>query len=188
MSSAQRVRVFVGLKIVREIAQELWQLARPLERFPVRVIAVADIHLTLVPPWLETSVPEAMGKLRNTIIGAKPFSLTFERLSYGPTLKRPRLLWAECGASDQLMNLRAALLKAYGQKDERAFRPHVTLARIKKGGRAIARELPMDQTLSLAQQVQSVELFQSPARGESGYLVLASLSLGPKPKLPQAQL
>ncbi len=186
MNNPERVRVFVGLKIVREIAQELWQLARPLERFPARLLAVDDIHLTLVPPWLETGVPEAIEKLRNAMIGAKPFSLTFERLCYGPTLRRPHLLWAECGASEELMSLRAALLKAYGRRDERAFRPHVTLARIKKGGRAIARALPMDQTLSLTQQVQSVELFRSPARGESGYLVLASLSLGDKPELPQA--
>jgi len=177
MNNALRVRIFVGLKIVREIAQELCRLARPLERFPVRLLAVDDVHLTLVPPWLETDVPDAIGKLRNALPGIEPFLLAFERLSYGPTLRRPHLLWAECAASEELTRLRAALLKAYGQEDERAFRPHITLARIKNDGRAIARALPMDQSLSFIQQVRSVELFQSPTRGESGYRVLASPSL-----------
>jgi hypothetical protein len=43
---------------------ELAQMARELERFPVRLIAAADIHLTLVPSWNEISIPEAVGKLR----------------------------------------------------------------------------------------------------------------------------
>jgi 2'-5' RNA ligase len=185
MSNAEPHRVFVGLKIAREIAQALWQLARPLERFPVRLIAAADIHLTLVPPWLETDIPEVVAKLRGGSASARPFVLSFERLSYGPTLRRPHLLWAECAASDELLSLRAALLETFGQADERAYRPHVTLARIRARGRAVARALPMDQVLSFTQQVQSVELFQSPARGESGYLVLASIALGEKPALPQ---
>ena len=56
-------RVFVALKMTPEIAGELAQMARELERFPVRLIAPADIHLTLVPPWNEVSIPDAVGKL-----------------------------------------------------------------------------------------------------------------------------
>lgn len=41
-------RVFVALKMAPNIAQELWQIARPLERFAVRPIAKEDIQLTLV--------------------------------------------------------------------------------------------------------------------------------------------
>jgi hypothetical protein len=47
--------------------------------------------------------------------------------------------------------LRAALLQAYGHTDERPFRPHVTVARIRGNGRAIAKEHPIDQDLSLTQ-------------------------------------
>jgi hypothetical protein len=54
----------------------------------------------------------------------------------------------------------------------------VTLARIRGDGRAIARNHPIDQQLSLTQRIESVELFQSPPPGENGYRVLASLPLG----------
>jgi 2'-5' RNA ligase len=80
------------------------------------------------------------------------------------------------------MALQAALLEAYGQSNERPFRPHVTLARIRASGSAVARKHPIDRELSFTQRVQSAELFQSPPPGGSGYQILASVRLG---KLPE---
>jgi len=47
------------LKIAPEIATELAHLAAPLEKLPVRLVKPADIHLTLVAPWSEASIPVA---------------------------------------------------------------------------------------------------------------------------------
>jgi 2'-5' RNA ligase len=168
----------VGLRIAPEIAAELAQRVRGLERAGVRLVAPADIHLTIVPPWNEASIPEAIERLRRVVIKFGGFSLTFQHLGYGPQRSRPRLLWAECKDSDEIAELRAALLQAYGHTDERPFRPHVTVARIRGNGRAIAKEHPIDQDLSLTQRVDSIELFQSPPPGGSGYQVLASSRLG----------
>jgi 2'-5' RNA ligase len=55
---------FVGIKVAPDIAEELARLVEPLEHLPVRLVAPADIHLTLVPPWNETDVPGAAEKLR----------------------------------------------------------------------------------------------------------------------------
>jgi 2'-5' RNA ligase len=108
----------------------------------------------------------------------KGFSLSFERLCYGPERRRPRMLWAECAASPEIETLQGALLEAFGQVNERPFRPHVTLARIERKDSATARRHPVDQRLSLAQPVHSVELFRSPPPGVRGYQVVASLPLG----------
>jgi RNA 2',3'-cyclic 3'-phosphodiesterase len=43
--------VFIGLKVTPEIARELTQIAAGLKEPSVRLLAPADIHLTLVPPW-----------------------------------------------------------------------------------------------------------------------------------------
>jgi 2'-5' RNA ligase len=180
-TNAQAARVFVGLKVVAEVAGELADLARPLERYAVRLVQRSDIHLTLVPPWNETHIAHAVETLRAAISGFGSFLLTFAHVGYGPTLHHPRLLWVDCAASEELKELRTALLTAYGQIDSRPFQPHVTLARIPRSGRVIARQNPMDQTLSLTQCVTSVELFQSPPKGQSGYQVLASLPLGARP-------
>jgi 2'-5' RNA ligase len=128
-----------------------------------------------VPPWDE---PETAGTLEAAISDFNPFVLTFTHLGFGPNLREPRLLWIECAASDELADLRIALLAAYGRSDSRPFVPHVTLARIPKNGRTVARRNPIDRTLLLTQFVASVELFQSPPPGKRGYEVLASLPLG----------
>jgi 2'-5' RNA ligase len=172
------VRVFVGLKIAPEIASQLAQLSAALEQSSVRPVVPTDIHLTLVPPWNETSIPDAIEKLGRIAGTFGAFQLIFQHAGYGPQPRRPRLLWADCGATDAIAALRAALLLAYGQTDERPFQPHVTLARIRGDGVAIARKHPIDRPLSLSQRVESIELFQSPPAGGSGYQVLASLRLG----------
>ena len=172
------VRIFVGLKMAPEIASELARIARELEGFDVRLVAADDIHLTLVPPWNEISIPDAINKLRPVATRFDAFSLTIQHVGYGPDPRRPRLLWADCAATDELAALRAGLLGVYGQTDERPFRPHVTLARIRSNGRAISRKCPVDRHLFLMQRIESVALFQSPPPGERGYRTLTTMRLG----------
>ena len=182
--SLPRLRVFVGIKIAPAIASQLAQFSAVLKRPFVRPVATADIHLTLVPPWNKTSVPDTIAKLSGVVAGFGAFPLLFQHVSYGPQPTRPRLLWAECAASDEISALHSALLQTLGQTDDRPFLPHVTLARIRGDAAAIARRHPIDQQVSLTQRVEAIELFQSPSPGASGYQVLASLRLaetqGPK--------
>ena len=169
-------RVFVGLKIAPAIASQLAEIVAGLERPLVRRVAPADIHLTLVAPWNEVSVADAITKLAGVAARCGGFPLRFQHAGYGPQPRRPRLLWAECVASGEISALRTALLQAFGQAvDDRPFLPHVTLARIRAHPSAIVQRHPIDQPLALTQQVESIELFQSPPAGESGYRVLASL-------------
>jgi 2'-5' RNA ligase len=175
---AGQARVFVGLKIAPEIANQLAQLAAALEESSVRSVAPADIHLTLVPPWNEDFIPGAIEKLGNMADRFGAFLLIFQHVAYGPQPRQPRLLWADCAATDEISTLRTALLQIFGQIDERPFRPHVTLARIRANGRAIARKHPIDQPLSMMQRIDSIELFQSPPPGATSYRVLASVRLG----------
>jgi len=180
-AGVQPARIFVALRIAPEIARELARLGKGLERFSVRLVPPADIHLTLVPPWSEVSVADAVAKLRRVAGTCGAFTLEICQIGYGPEPRRPRFLWAECEASDEVAKFRAALLRAFGQADERPFRPHVTLARLCDNGRVVARKYPVDNDIAFMQRVDSVELMQSPALGESGYKVLASLPLGENP-------
>ena len=135
--------VFVGIKMAPNIAQQLAEMAQQLKADCIRLVPDSDIHLTLVPPWNEINVVDAIDKLRRTICDFDCLLLAFKVLRYGPTPRFPHLLWAECVASNEFVELRTALLAAYGQTDPRPFRPHVTLARISKDGRTIARKNPL---------------------------------------------
>ena len=179
--TVSQARVFVGLKIAPEIASQLAEFAAALGNPRVRPVAPADIHLTLVPPWNTTATADAIAKLGEVAGRFGPFSLIFRHVGYGPQPRRPRLIWADCAVSEEIAALRLALLETFGQHDERPFQPHVTLARIRSDGPTIARKYPIDRPLSLTQCVESIELFQSPPPGETGYRVLASLPLGETP-------
>ncbi len=182
------MRIFVGVKVAPDIADALAELAKDLRRTPsARFVARGDTHITLVPPWNETASSEATEKLRSVAEKFPPFVLTYQHLGYGPQPQRPRLLWAECAANEQISALRAELLRVCGQSDERPFRPHATVARFREDGRAVARRSPIDVALSFTQQVASIELFRSPPPGARGYQILASFPLSaPEPTAEKA--
>src|SRR5215470_14422464 len=102
LTAIRPARIFVGIKIADELAEELAALARPLRPHDVRLVPSNDIHLTLVPPWDEPETAGAVGTLQAAISDFKPFVLTFSHLGFGPNLREPRLLWIECAASDEL--------------------------------------------------------------------------------------
>lgn len=82
------VRVFVGLRIVPEIASQLAQFAAGLERPFARPVVPADIHVTLVPPWNEASIPNAIDKLGRVAARFSAFPLRFCHVGYGPQPKK----------------------------------------------------------------------------------------------------
>ena len=171
-------RVFVGLKIAEIVANDLAELAAKLMGPRGRLVALADIHLTLVAPWQEASVDQAAQKLKAVACAFSPFSLKFEHLGYGPIPRRPSFLWVDCAATVETAALRDALMRTFGQTDARPFRPHVTLARLGEAQWTFAGRHPIDIDLSLAQCVRTIELFKSPLPGENGYRILASAGLG----------
>lgn len=110
-------RVFVGVKIVPKIADEFSQIAKALEKFSVRLIAAADIHLTLVPPWNESSHAQAIEKLRAAAGSVDDLALTFTHVGYGPDPRRPCHLWVDWAENKELAVLRAKLLTVFGQNE-----------------------------------------------------------------------
>jgi 2'-5' RNA ligase len=185
---AKGPRVFVGLKMAPAIAQELAQYAHRLERAPSRFVPCEDIHLTLVPPWNENSIPDVIERLRATSSSLAPFPLAFTRLSYWPNHRRARLLCVECTPTPALAALQSTLLDVLDQTNDRPFKPHVTLARLKRGAKPASAKSALDQDLGLEQSIGTVELFQSPKPPAKGYAILASVPLAAHhSKQPEAQ-
>lgn len=136
---APPARVFVGLKIPLEIASQLAKFAAALEAPSVRPVAPANIHLTLLPPWNETSIPDAIAKLGRVTSGFSAFQLIFQHVGYGPQPRRPRLLWADCAATDEITAFHAGAsgsLWADGRSALPAARHSRSNSRIRAGHRA----------------------------------------------------
>jgi RNA 2',3'-cyclic 3'-phosphodiesterase len=117
----RQARVFVGLKIAPEIATELAQLGAVLKAQPVRLLEAADIHLTLVPPWDEASIPDAIEKLGRIASRFGTFWLIFQHVRYGAQPRRPRLLWADCAATEEITFCARRSLKPMAKQTSARF-------------------------------------------------------------------
>lgn len=135
------MRLFVALEIpstVRERFATLINQLRALEskssaKKP-RWVRPENLHVTLkfighIDPALLDPIRATLAKLCSD----GPVDLRFRGLGFFPNAKRPRVLWAGTAASPNLSSLArdidSSLAKLGIPAEERAFTPHLTLAR-----------------------------------------------------------
>jgi 2'-5' RNA ligase len=175
------------------------QLTRELRDRDIRVqwVRPESIHVTLkflgdVP---EQSIDHLARTLSETAPAHEPFVLEVGGLGVFPDLRAPRVLWAgltdppgEAGGKDRIMNLASSIEAALDRlgfpPEGRPFNPHVTLARIKEGGREVGRALArsgvMEQSGAIGLlHVKAVSLMRSDLRPSgSVYTRLSESPLG----------
>jgi 2'-5' RNA ligase len=131
------VRVFVALDIPEEVRAVIGKLIarlRPACR-AARWVQIEGVHLTLkfigeVQPEKIEPIKSSLGRIRcpDTI------ELKFRNVGFFPNARRPHVFWAAIEAGPELGALAAAVetsLEPLGiAKEQRAFSPHLTLARL----------------------------------------------------------
>jgi len=133
------LRVFVAMDLNEGVRQNIAQLMKELAPAArgARWVQTDGMHVTLkfigetVPEMVER-VKTALGDLRS----AKPIEMSFRGVGCFPNERRPRVLWAGIEATPNLAEVRAEVerrLFLLGiAREERAFHPHLTLARFKQ--------------------------------------------------------
>jgi 2'-5' RNA ligase len=180
-------RVFVGIRIEGDALDALAELQDGLPPIPMRRIPKHDIHLTLVPPWIEKDVPSAAKRLRDALERPFVFSLKFKDLAYGPKEDDPRLIWVTCEASKELIELKERLLLAFGkrEKEKIPFIPHVTIARLEGSFGNLWKEHRIGKEVPAVMEVNTVELLASPHEGGTGYETLRKAPLHREDEIPR---
>ena len=135
------MRLFVALEIpvaVRDTISTLISELRALEskssaKKP-RWVRPENLHVTL--KFIGHIDPAQLDPIRATlakVCSDGPVDLRFRDLGFFPNAKRPRVLWAGTAASPNLSSLArdidTSLAKLGISAEERAFTPHLTLAR-----------------------------------------------------------
>ncbi len=185
-------RLFVAAPLPAEAAEQVAALVERVRAPGVpgggrdaRWVRMDGLHLTLrfLGPTLEDRVPIARDALRKASVGAG-FEVELEGAGAFPSPSRPRTLWM--GIRDGAAELAAlagrideALVEAGWPPSDRAFRPHLTLARSDGiwAGAGLAQRLIVEASdLHLRFRVDEVGLFESltgggPARYEPMELV-----------------
>lgn len=141
------MRIFIAVDLPSELRKALKELQRELK--PVtdtaRWVAPESIHITLkfigeVPERRLEDIDRALEGL-----SWKPFTVAVRGVGFFPGTRSPRVFWAgmEAPTMEGLTEQLDTRLERLGfEKEKRAFRPHITLAR--------ARETRMDSSLVTA--------------------------------------
>lgn len=131
------MRLFIAIDLPAEVHLELEALQRDLK--PVtdsaRWVAPASIHLTL--KFLGETAEPKLPEIDDALVGLswKPFPVTVRGIGFFPGNRSPRVFWAGLEASTmeglaQQIDIRMERLGF--EKEKRAFRPHLTLARARE--------------------------------------------------------
>ena len=148
----ESVRAFVAIDLPEELLRELRALQARLElelpKNAVRWTPAEQIHLTL--KFLGNIASADLDKLEAALAAtcqrAKPFRLRAKSLGCFPNPARPRVIWV--GLEDELQPLQAlqsqidaATQSWCAKSDERAFRPHLTIGRVREVSPRVSRQI-----------------------------------------------
>jgi 2'-5' RNA ligase len=134
------IRSFIAIELPETIRAGLQEVQQQLQTFNLnlRWVRPQGIHLTLkFLGDIPSGDVEAVGDgIQQTVAGCGPISLCAKGIGVFPGMRRPRVLWVGlAGQVDALMRLQASLeenLASIGYpKENRPFRGHLTLARVK---------------------------------------------------------
>ena len=126
------MRLFFALDIASEIRKALTTYIDSLRRVPnVRFMPPESYHITLK---FLGEVKDVEGvKAAAASVESGRFSVSIRDVGFFPDPKSPRIFWAGIHANDRLpqlaTRLEEALAPAGFPREERPFRPHLTLAR-----------------------------------------------------------
>jgi 2'-5' RNA ligase len=124
-------RVFIGMPACRELVDAAEMFCRSHAGLQVRWVKPENLHLTLVPPWECRDVAAVCRAIDDAAAGLVPVEVLFDKASFGPDRRRPRLIWATGIPPQSLAELswRLQSLPGVREEDRRSFLLHLTLAR-----------------------------------------------------------
>ena len=191
-SRGRSVRAFAALDLPDAVGDgiEAWG-ARELGGEGLPAVRAAGLHVTLA--FLGHLAPDDAERAGRIVAGvaARPVPMRLLADPVAVPRRRPRLyaLGAESKAAGELQAEVAGLLAEAGlyEPEERPFWPHVTVARVRKGGRPAAPGRVAGELLQPFDAVR-IRLYRSILRpGGSEYEPLASLDLPPAATEPGAE-
>ncbi len=137
------MRLFTGLSIPDNITAALGSVLAELRgTAKLRWSQVENLHITskFIGEWPEERLPELQGALAG-LDTPRPFEVTVARFGFLPNPHHPKIFFAGvrggAGLADLAERIDVALAAIGLKREERAYTPHLTLARI--GGDDIDR-------------------------------------------------
>ncbi len=153
-------RIFVGIPISDELQEKILLFSKQQQSLPVRWLKGKNLHITLAPPWRTWDWKEIYEKLK--AIKQEPFKIVFDKISFGPNPKEPRLIWVSGKAPKQIYDLRYKIYEIIEQElDNKQLIMHSTLARFRPGDFKNFPVKELNEDINWQMDVDSFVLYQS---------------------------
>ncbi len=192
MSSDNTIRTFLAIEIPKEILDQFERLHYRLDRSLTGVVRWAkpgSIHLTVkfFGNITERDIRNATDALQARAPALAPIPIAIGTMGVFPNLSRPRVLWV--GITEGVKELTAlqaqveTALEAEGfSREERPFRPHLTIGRMKAERRIEGLDKAIEDHKNYAAgkfTATEMVLFRSDLKPTGPvYTVLAKFKLG----------
>jgi 2'-5' RNA ligase len=129
------MRIFIALDIPGEVRARIAEYAERVRQYApeARWSRVEGLHLTL--KFVGEVKDEKLGAIKNALatVKAASFDVTFAKAGFFPSPRSARVFWIGVEAGEELPQLAATIeskLEKLGiAREERAYSPHLTLAR-----------------------------------------------------------
>src|SRR5215471_12975559 len=129
------MRIFVGIDLDPEVRAKSSRFLEGVRGFApdVRWVRPESLHVTL--KFIGEQKPERVDAIREAVrrVEGQAMEIRFAGYGFFPTPKSPRVFWIGIHAGEGLAGLAGAVDKATSElgvpREERAFSPHLTLAR-----------------------------------------------------------
>lgn len=184
----QKRRLFVGINLSPFLKKKLAQEVSTWGKAVIIPTHEENFHITLhyLGFVLEDQIPEICQTLENVAARTQVFDVYFNEMQIVDSLENPKMIWLSGEPSEPLRKLHQEIEKAFGTftAERKSFRPHVTLAKIKKAkwreAEVSGNPLPkIKMCLNVNDPVDTITLFETIVRdGKRFYDPIATYPLG----------
>lgn len=143
----EKIRTFIALEMpdaVRRVLDEIsFELRKELSGVPLRWAPVENMHLTLkfLGDISRVQIPAITEVLQEQVTPIAPIGLSVNGLGAFPNTHRARVIWVGVDVPESLVklanNIESRLADLGFPREDRAFAPHLTLARVRGHARPV---------------------------------------------------
>lgn len=184
----KRHRIFIAINLPEDIKGDLAGFQRQWGSLLARWVEPENLHITVVFLGYATDLELGEVCLAVKEVAAKQngFTITLNKIIYGPDAEKPRMVWVLGEKSPELSALKNELDAALRGKihyvpEKRGLNPHITLARIKslEWRMLDLEERPeINETIDMPLEVASIEVMESELKkGGPQYTIIESHEL-----------
>lgn len=159
-------RLFVGIPLSSALRK---RLVKEMDGFPKEAVLLTreeNLHVTVFFLGFvhEEQVAEVCAKVGEACQDIESFELEFDGMKLLDSDESPKMIWLVGEANEGLRKLRQEVEKVFSSfvVEKKAYRPHVTLAKIKKPKwLALEMKPEIKEKLHIVEPIDTVAVFES---------------------------